>query len=319
MGVDFDKRCAYPYSANISGSFLQADIQTLDAQTITAAYPQGSIRVLAGCAPCQTFSTLNNKKPDTRTSDSRTYLIQHFERLIEEVQPDYVAMENVPPMKNSQVFKSFVEALGTKNYSVSFSTVNCADYGAPTSRRRVVLLASKHGPIDLIPPTHKDNHISVRQAIGHLPALQHGETDASDRLHICKKLNDLDLKRIQSSKPGGTWKDWPVELVPARFRGRDMYLGVFGRMDPDKAAPTLVTQFFNVKENRMGHYDQDRGISLREGAILQSFPDTFEFVAPDAPVYVSNVARYIGNSVPPKLGEAIGRSIIEHAKAGNLI
>jgi DNA (cytosine-5)-methyltransferase 1 len=150
--------------------------------------------------------------------------------------------------------------------------------------------------------------------LAELPALGAGEVDELDPIHQTADLSPLNLKRIRVSKPGGTWRDWPVEFVAKCHRKKTgkTYPGVYGRMSWDEPAPTITTQFFGFGNGRFGHPEQDRAISLREGAILQSFPCTYRFTPPDKPIYMKAIGRLVGNAVPVRLGEIIGRSFRHH-------
>ena len=150
-----------------------------------------------------------------------------------------------------------------------------------------------------------------------LDALEAGGKYTNDPLHRACRLSSLNLKRIRASKAGGTWRDWPMRLRAKchREESGQTYPSVYGRMEWDRPAPTITTQFFGFGNGRFGHPDQDRAITLREGAILQSFPEGYEFSPKGEPVQFSTLGRLIGNAVPVRLGEAIGNSIHRHLKA----
>ncbi|MDB9488893.1 DNA cytosine methyltransferase [Dolichospermum circinale CS-537/01] len=151
-------------------------------------------------------------------------------------------------------------------------------------------------------------------SIEHLEPLAAGEKSKTDKLHICSKLSNLNLKRIQASKPGGTWRDWPPELIAkchTKKSGKS-YPSVYGRMEWDKPSPTITTQCFGFGNGRFGHPEQHRAITLREAALLQTFPENYQFIAPNEDLAAISIGRLIGNAVPVKLGEVIGRSILEH-------
>jgi DNA (cytosine-5)-methyltransferase 1 len=177
----------------------------------------------------------------------------------------------------------------------------------------MVLLASRHGSIDMIPPTHVKAK-TVRQAIGRLRPLSAGESAPRDKLHATATLSDTNLKRIKVSKPGGTWRDWPKYLVADCHRAESgrTYPGVYGRMEWDKPAPTMTTQCYGFGNGRFGHPEQNRAISLREAAILQSFPRGYAFIPKNGEVSFSALGRLIGNAVPVNLGRAIASSIKQH-------
>jgi len=315
LGVDVDPVCEYPFSFNNQTPFLLKPVQDLDSKEITKAWRGARFSLLAGCAPCQPFSLYSQGKSDE--TDGRWKLLAEFQRLVLQAKPTLVTMENVPRLAEQSIFTAFVAALKTAKYHVHFEVVKSADYGVPQQRERLVLLASTLAPIDLIPPTNTKKPRTVRQAISALPPLTSGGENRRDALHRAAKLSPVNLQRIRASLPGGTWRDWNSRLVAACHRKRSgkTYPSVYGRMRWDDPAPTVTTQFFGFGNGRFGHPEQDRAISLREGAILQSFPKTYQFVKPGQPIYFKTLGRLIGNAVPVKLGEAIGRSLRKHVRA----
>jgi len=141
-----------------------------------------------------------------------------------------------------------------------------------------------------------------------------GETNNRDKLHVASSLSKINLERIRYSIPGGTWRDWPEELIlncHKKKTGRS-YSSVYGRMQWDDVAPTITTQFIGYGTGRFGHPEQDRALTLREGAMLQTFPVNYSFVPEGEEVILKIIARHIGNAVPPRLGEIIGLSIKKH-------
>jgi len=315
LGVDIDPACEYPYSKNNNSRFLLKSVDDLSANELIKALAGAQYTLLAGCAPCQPFSTYLQGK--SGPSDHRWHLLKHFTRLILETKPDLVTMENVPRLKEQQVFDGFVRSLRREGYSVWFDVVKCYDYGVPQQRQRLVLLASRLGPIEFVKPTTPEGkRITVREAISELPALEAGEICSSDPLHQACSLSELNLQRIRASKPGGTWRDWEPDLVAACHKKSSgkTYPSVYGRMTWDDVAPTMTTQYYGFGNGRFGHPEQDRAISLREGAILQSFPRNYKFVPSGEPIYRKSIGRLIGNAVPVKLGKAIGRSLVKHVR-----
>lgn len=211
------------------------------------------------------------------------------------------------------MFHDFVDTLKRLGYNVWFDIVDSSLYGVPQTRRRMVLLASRHGKIKMIEP-RLEKPKTVRQAIGRLRALSAGEAASRDKLHASSTLSEKNLKRIKASKPGGTWRDWPEHLVADCHRAESgrTYSSVYGRMEWNKPAPTMTTQCYGFGNGRFGHPEQDRAISLREAAILQSFPRDYSFIPIDGEVSFTVLGRLIGNAVPVDLGRAIARSINEH-------
>lgn len=315
LGVDFDPACEYPYAANNKTTFLLRSVEEMQPREIEPFLDKGAIRLLSGCAPCQTFSTYNQKAD---LSDKRWGLLLEILRFVRALTPELVTMENVPGLAKQHIFSKFVSGLEKCGYFVSHSIVNCAEYGIPQQRTRLVLVASGLGPVKLLSPGQWGRGAqSVRQSIGGLPPLRAGETDPQDPLHQSSALSEINMRRIKASRAGGTWRDWPPELVANCHRkptGKT-YRGVYGRMTWDDPAPTITTQFYGFGNGRFGHPEQDRAISLREGAILQSFPHWYEFVAPGEKVRQKVVGRLIGNAVPVILGEVIGASLLLHVGA----
>ncbi|MEY8241324.1 MAG: DNA cytosine methyltransferase [Cycloclasticus sp.] len=310
-GYDIDESCKLPYEANNEAEFINQSIPELSAKEINNQYDRKKIRLLAGCAPCQPFSNYTQARP----KDERWGLLSHFGRIASELRPELITMENVPDLDRHEVFSEFVNTLSEQGYHVWHEVVYCPDYGVPQKRKRLVLLASLIGEVSLIPPTHQTHeYVTLKEAIGSLPRLQAGKTNKVDSLHRAAGLSDINIKRIKASKPGGTWKDWPLELQ-AECHKRDSgkkYTSVYGRMRWNELSPTITTQFYNYGSGRYGHPSQTRAISLREAAILQSFPADYQFTEANKPYSITNISRMIGNAVPVSLGKAIGESLLKH-------
>lgn len=314
LGIDIDPACEYPYSTNNNASFLLKSVDDVEGSELLDVYNGAKLKLLAGCAPCQTFSSYN-KKADS--SDNRWWLLLQFSRLIREISPELVTMENVPGLIDQDVFRQFVTGLEKQHYHIDYQVVNCAEYGLPQQRNRVVLLASRLGPIKLLSPNDfKRKRKTVKEAIGKLPSIEAGAINLQDPLHQSSSLSDINYKRIVVSKPGGTWRDWPEEFVADCHKKKSgkTYPSVYGRMSWNEPSPTITTQFFGFGNGRFGHPEQNRAISLREGALLQGFPKEYTFMAPRQPVSKRVLGQLIGNAVPVKLGEIIGESILKHVE-----
>jgi DNA (cytosine-5)-methyltransferase 1 len=313
LGVDLDPVCEYPYERNTRAMFLGESVEKIAGEELEAIYDGADYKLLAGCAPCQPFSTYAQGWTDP--TDHRWGLLGQFGRLVEETKPDLVTMENVPRLQYQKVFQEFAQRLRDLKFHVSYKTVNCAGYGVPQQRERLVLLASKLGPIKMVKPFRSPSRFrTVKQAIGGMPIIRAGSTSMKDPLHKAASLSETNLKRIKASKAGGTWRDWDSKLVAECHTKKSgkTYPGVYGRMRWDEPAPTITTQFFGFGNGRFGHPTQARAISLREGAILQSFPRDYRFYKRKDEVECKATGRLIGNAVPVKLGKAIGRSLVEH-------
>ena len=287
-GIDLDPACRHPFEANVRAKFYQEDVAGLSSEFVASLFPKSTVRVLAGCAPCQPFSSYTTKR---KMREKDWNLLSKFACLITALDPEIVTMENVPRLKQYEIFDEFLNNLKAAGYKCSYSVVRCAEYGVPQRRRRLVLLASKFGVIELIPATHtKREYVTVQDSIQHLEKIEAGGVSKSDTLHRSSNLSRRNLERIRNSKPGGTWRDWDTGLradCHAKATGKT-YQSVYGRMSWNELAPTLTTQFNGFGNGRFGHPVQDRAISLREGALLQTFPRGYSFITKDEPVRIGS-------------------------------
>ena len=308
-GYDTDSRCKHAFEVNNKAKFHSRDVAKLQPEEIQSHFSGELPTVLAGCAPCQPFSTYKQRYDE----DPRWDLVESFAQLAVRVRPDFVTMENVPSLlkyKEGRVFARFKEAIEDAGYNVQWEVARCEQYGVPQRRRRLVVIASRTA----LPPKLKATHLTpltVRDAIASLPSIGAGENKKKDALHVAASLSETNLARIRASKPGGTWRDWPFELrakCHQRATGKT-YSGVYARMEWDKPSPTMTTQCYGFGNGRFGHPEQDRAITLREAAILQSFPKDYSFLPKGEEPALSEVGRWIGNAVPVALAEAIGKSI----------
>jgi len=321
-GIDIDGDCRHGFEKNNGSKFLKKDISRVTARELKELYGDAPVKVLVGCAPCQPFSTLNRTRTMYEKEDEHWKPLRKFLSLVLKVKPDIVSMENVKELADEQkypVFGEFVRSLKRNGYKVNYKVVDASRYGVPQTRKRLVLLASRLGEISLIPETHGvDNLPTVREAIADLPKLGDGETHSADTFHRASRLSGTNKKRIIATpKNGGSAKSWRKALLPECYKTEDentYKASVYGRMRWDTPGPTMTTHCITLGTGRYGHPDQDRAISLREAARLQTFPDYYEFVAPDE-VSMTKVARFIGNAVPVRLGQAIAISIRNHLRS----
>lgn len=242
--------------------------------------------------------------------------------MVDEIEPDIVVMENVLGVRVVDGYETLFSVLDEHGYYVNDPEnrrVECPDYGIPQRRKRWITLASREGPIELDPPADVeiDREPTVREWTGDLKPLEAGKRDEEEPLHAARDLLKKNLERIRISDSGGDWRDWEAASLDhlladchKRDNGRS-YTAPYSRMRPDEPAPTITTQFYNYGSGRFGHYDtdQDRALSLLEGALLQTFPEGYEFCDEWADAGATNVGRLIGNAVPPKLGEHVGEAI----------
>jgi DNA (cytosine-5)-methyltransferase 1 len=330
-GVDKDPDCKYAFEANIDAEFRQLDIKSLaqDPEPIKRWYPWDTdVQVLAACAPCQPYSTMSHQKDKNHEDHDKWGLLKYVKQIVEQVRPDVVVTENVLQVRNDEVYDEFVESLENMGYHINSDenkNVYCPDYGVPQKRKRWVLMASKQEGLKLPEPENldEDYDINAEDHIGHLPPVEAGEPHPEFDAHRARNLSDKNLERIDNMEPGGDWRLWEEmgrEDLLADCHKKDSgrsYKAPYSRMVGDEPAPTITTQFYNYGSGRFGHYDtdQNRALTLLEGAVLQTFPEDYEFYDEWDDVGVSNLGRLIGNAVPPLLGKHIGEAIMSHVGA----
>lgn len=321
-GIDTDNSCKYAFEFNNKSKFIKKDVNSVTGNDLLEIY-KDKLKILVGCAPCQPFSSYSyNQKED---DDNKWNLLYSFARLIEETKPSIISMENVTQLlgfKKAPVFHDFCSKLESLGYFVSFKEVYCPDYGIPQRRKRIVLLASNLGEINLIDKTHTpETYVTVRDTIAELRGVNAGETDEEDSLHRARALSELNLRRIRATTEGGSWKDWPEELQLECHKKKSgkSYGSVYGRMKWDDVAPTMTTHCTGLGNGRFGHPEQDRAITLREASLFQTFPYDYKFFEKLETYNPSVISRHIGNAVPPLLGKVIAKSIKEHLNKHKLI
>jgi len=309
-GIDLDPACQYPFERNLKAKYLLEDVAQLSGEDLRQLWGNAEYKLLAGCAPCQPFSS-HRRGADT-SAEENWDLLSHFGRLVADSKPHLVTMENVSRLQRMPVFIQFVATLDELGYSVDFGTLYGPEFGLPQERRRLVLVASHIGSIEL-PQGSRKKFKTVRQAIGKLPPLENGESDPNDALHTARRLSPVNLQRMKESKPGGTWRDWPENLVAPCHRKASgaSFQAFYGRMVWDSPSPTITTQSYNFGTGRFGHPEQDRSLTLREAAMLQGFPRAYRFVPRAERPSMQTVGRLIGNAVPPVFGKAVGRKLLE--------
>ncbi len=315
-GIDNDKSCKYGYEYNNPAKFIHKKIEDVDASRIEELYGDTKNRkILIGCAPCQKFSTLNLGS----INEEAFIPLRKFSELIQKVKPEIVSMENVRRLVKQPIFKEFLINLEKCNYWVWYDIIDASCYGVPQKRKRLVLLASRLGPISLCKETHKNRKRTVGSVIKKFSVIGDGEVDPKDRYHRTRKLNALNKKRMKATTMnGGGIKDWDDELkldCHKKETGRTYKSTVYGRMKWDEPAPTMTTQCIGFGNGRFGHPEQHRAISLREAAAFQTFPIGYKFIDPKDEIKLGEIAKFIGNAVPVRLGQIIARSIKKHLLA----
>ena len=310
LGIDVDPSVGETYRRNNPGTrFVAADLKSItdDDIRVLAGTIQRQELLLAGCAPCQPFSKQRRRYGLGKRSDAT--LLLEFARLVRALRPRAVLMENVPGIASPPGLSSlgpFLEALHDCGYRPDHRVLNARDFGVPQHRRRYVLLTVLDAPVLLPQPAEADlrpANGTVRRAIGHFPELEAGETHRFIPNHHAAGLSPLNMERIRATPAdGGGRRDWPKELELGCHRRSGLgFSDVYGRMWWDRVAPTLTSRCNSLSNGRFGHPEQDRAISLREAAALQSFSDDYEFFGPK-----NRIARWIGNAVPVLFAEALG-------------
>ncbi len=305
LGLDSDASCRYAYETNNAGAaFLEADVRDVRFADFESLYGKSRINALVGCAPCQPFSSHTRRNG---ASDDDCGLVDEFARLVGEGTPDLVSMENVPGLAKHQSFSNLLNFLIDLGYHVDHGVLDFHEFGIPQHRRRLVMVASRRKAAALPKPTADSGRVA--DFIVGLDPIEAGQSSPVDPAHACLPLSALNLERIRQSRPGGTWKDWDPALVnPCQKRSR--YPAPYGRMRWDAPAPTITTQFCYYSTGRFGHPAQDRAISVREAALLQTFPRDYQLVDPDAGMPIAKLARHVGNAVPVKIAKLIGSSLM---------
>lgn len=311
-GIDIDKNCQLTYEKNNNSKFLCADISTLDKRELSTIFKiirnQNNL-IFIGCSPCQYYSNIKTDK--TKSSQSRLLLID-FQEYIDYYRPGYIFIENVPGLdyKIDSPLSKFKNFLSYNDYSFDDGIINAKYYGVPQNRRRYVLVASRVNRNIKLPDCDKNRIITVRDSIGNyeiFKPIKAGTIDRTDFQHSTANLSYLNLERIKrTKKDGGDRRNWESDpkLRSKSFNGS--HYDVYGRMHWDKPAPTITTRFISYSNGRYGHPEQDRAISLKEGAILQSFPMEYIFYSDS----LVSISKMVGNAVPPELAKRIGESLI---------
>lgn len=316
MAIDFDKEAAATYQANFpTAKVFREDVRKLRTEDIASLFERDRTVpiVFSACAPCQPFSRQNRQKNAT---DGRITLLSELQRFIDRFRPEVLFIENVPGLKATskdatlRPFESLLGLLDKLGYKYDCKILRAMDYGVPQSRQRLILVASSFGAFALPEPTHgpgRTPYVTVRQAIASYPALEAGEASEMFANHRAARLSPLNLERIQATRQGEGRTNWHEDLRLRCHGDEKIFTDVYARMWWDRPAPALTTRCVSISNGRFGHPDQDRGISVREAAALQTFDDDFVFEGS-----FNGMARQIGNAVPVRLAEVVGKAIATH-------
>ena len=315
-GIDLDLMAKETYEFNNKGStFVHSDITELPKGYLEEAL--GIVRnddfmIFVGCSPCQYYSIINtNKNKSLKTKD----LLKSFIEFVEYYKPGFVLVENVPGILTNQnsVLPYFLRKLGEIGYgNVDYKVVNMSYYGVPQNRRRFSLIASRIKGMSVALPKPSNKQSVLADVLGvenGFPKVKAGHRDSSPFNHTVAGLSEVSLMRLIKTKhDGGTRLDWADDLdlqLPCFVGKNDSFKDTFGRMWWNRPASTITTKFFSISNGRFGHPDEDRALSLREGATLQTFPKDYVFKTNS----ISTTARLIGNAVPCEYAKQLGETV----------
>jgi DNA (cytosine-5)-methyltransferase 1 len=313
LGIDSNGQYRKTYERNNAPArFLCRDIRTFTPRDLEYELDDGvdSPLLFAACAPCQPFSKQRTDPKDTR---QRT-LLGEVLRFVEYFRPEYLLFENVPgiaKVAGNSTFHRVVTTLSRMGYAIDAGAVDAKSFGVPQTRRRYIIMGSRIGPMKLPKPECGPGlkpYVTVRRTIAKYPPIGAGETHRRVPNHRASVLSARNLRRIaETPRNGGDRRDWPSELVlPCHSGEYEGHTDVYGRMWWDRPAPALTCKCHSLSNGRYGHPEQNRAISLREAAALQTFPDSYVFYGSSK----ACVGEQIGNAVPVRLAEALGRSIV---------
>jgi len=308
-GVDFESSCKDTYEKNNSAQFINKSIVDIKAKDIKELFKQNTTSdnytMIAGCAPCQPYSMMNTRKKD---DDNRKTLLDEFRRVIKGVKPHFVIMENVSRLnEENPYFAKFIKMLESSGYKFEYEVLNAKDFSVAQSRKRLFLIATRLKKVNIsFESLHPTKAIYLKDVIYNLEDINHDKSSETDYLHKSKELNEINLKRIKATpKNGGLRSAWNDELRLPCHKKKESFLDNYGRLSWDRLSSTITTKFNQYYSGRFGHPEQDRALSLREGALIQTFPKTYHFYGTDA-----QIARQIGNAVPVNLSRAVGETFI---------
>lgn len=318
FALDSDADAIQTYKLNFPGTdVLCKDITKVNVSAIQKVVDtcRPEPLLFCGCAPCQPFTKQNTSRPE---KDNRSSLLLQFLRFVVKYKPEFVFVENVPGIQNvgsSGSFQRFCKKLSHLGYFLEYDVVLSKDYGVPQRRRRLVLIASMLGEISFPKKTHGpktkiQTYSTVRDWIEDLPPIEAGEICPRIRNHRAAKLSEINLKRISLTPEGGDRRDWPKELhLKCHSKEYKGHSDVYGRMKWNEPASGLTTRCISLSNGRFGHPSQNRAISIREAACLQTFPRSFVFSGS-----MGSIAKQIGNAVPVLLAEQFGKNFLKHYK-----
>lgn len=307
VAIESEKNAVLAYKMNHGDTFvLQKDIRKVDIAEIKNSLDYKRIHLLAGCPPCQGFSSVRKLNRKNSIPDERNALVLEYFRFVKELSPLTIMMENVPGLKDYHLFKDVLKKLEHIGYNITVRIVNVRNYGIPQNRRRLVMVGSLLGPIDIAKGINKK--VTVRDILYDLESPE----ETADPLHkIVAKHTDVVMKRIRlTPKNGGSRKDLPNQYILECHKKENVgFNDIYGRLRWDDYSATITGGCLNPSKGRFLHPDQDRVITPREAALLQSFPKDYKFPL-NIPKY--SLALLIGNALPPQFSKCQSENIVNH-------
>lgn len=297
--IEINSNAAKTYKMNhIEVDLIEDDIRNIDVHDILSKFPGKKINLVAGCPPCQGFSNIRTRNKGNIIEDERNTLILEYLRIIEGIKPVFIIMENVPGILNYHYFKVTVDRLIDLGYHLDYQVINVGDYGVPQRRKRLVLLGSLIGEVT-IPSSLVYKKTTVRDYINMLPSTE----ESDDPMHKIFSKHSEKVQKIISliPKDGGSRKDLPKEYwLDCHKKDGIGFSDIYGRLSWDKVSSTITGGCLNPSKGRFLHPTEDRTITAREAALLQTFPKDYKF---PSDISKGELAQMIGNSFPPKFSE----------------
>lgn len=307
IAIELEADAAKGYKLNFPETeVLQEDIREIDIKEINKILGDQTLHLLAGCPPCQGFSRIRKLNRKANIRDKRNSLVDEYFKMVKELKPLTIMMENVPGLKDYYLFKDILQRLKNLGYNPKYEIVNVKDYGVPQSRERLVMVGSLLGEIEVAPGTGEK--VTVRQKIEHLAPPE--KTDDPFQKIIARHTEKV-MERIKiTPKDGGSWTDLPEEYILTCHKKMNVgFNDVYGRLRWDDYSTTITGGCLNPSKGRFLHPDQDRVITPREAALLQSFPEDYKFPT-DIPK--ASLALLIGNALPPRFSYIQSLNIKKH-------
>ncbi|MDR2145105.1 MAG: DNA cytosine methyltransferase [Tannerella sp.] len=307
VAVEIEPKAVLAFKMNHTTTFVfQKDIRTISAEEIKEHLNGEPLHLLAGCPPCQGFSSIRRLNRPQNVDDERNDLILEYFRLVKELKPLTIMMENVPALEHYDKFQYVVKELDKLGYNTQVQVLNVKDYEVPQSRKRLVMVGSILGNLEIAKPINKK--VTVRDTIENIES----EETTTDAVHkVYPKHTERVMQRIRlTPKNGGSRKDLPAEyILPCHKKENVGFNDIYGRLRWNDYSTTITGGCLNPSKGRFLHPEKDRCITAREAALLQSFPEEYKF---PTNIPATAIALLIGNALPPKFSYYQSLNIYKH-------